>query len=278
LIKKMPPIIYNIPASMLDMYKGRSLVIRTHNLSELKKSLTPDVLKNLVNIQLLTLKDTALRNSHICDAPLDVMVSDPLSDLPRLYNYKQWVKKYPVRVSVPVVPGFIKIVKLSAALNFAVRLLPQQPGREQVEEMVQVLHFYLHQSTVSQPIEFFHTMLFAFFNDEAVNLWTILEENPLQSRYITDHGRETLSARLADIELPDDLSVFEVTVIKPLREKTLECNSCEFLANCDTYFKWPNREFRCDGVKSLLRMLQKAAAELKRDYAASADATEPKPL
>ena len=142
--------------------------------------------------------------------------------------------------------------------------------------MAQVLRFYLRQSTVSQPVEFFHTMLFAIFNDEPLNLWTVCEENPLQYRYITDQGRETISARFTDIKLPDDLNVFENTFIKRLRDEAPECNSCEFLANCDAYFKWPDREFRCNGVKMLFRMLQETAAELKRDYAASADAAEKK--
>ena len=263
---------------MIEMHRGRSLIVRTDNLSELNKSLTSEVLKNIVNIQLLTLQDTVLLNSHIYDAPLDLVVSDPMRDLPRLYNYKQWANKYPVQISVQAAPGFVKTVKLAAALNFAVRLLPGQPDSEQVKEIALLLNFYLHQSTVTQPIEFFHTMLFAFFNDEPLNMWTVLEENPLQYRYITDQGRETLSARFADIELPDDLNAFEVTMIKPLREEVPECRNCEFLANCDTYFKWPNREFRCDGVKMLLRTLKDVAAELKRDYAVSADATGKKTL
>jgi len=274
----MPLITYNIPASMIEMYRGRNQIVRTDNLSELEKSLTPEILKSIIYIQLLILTDTALLNSQIYDAPLDLVVSDPVRDLPRLYNYTQWADKHPVRISVPVVPGFVKTVKLAAALNFAVKLIPGQPGPQRVEEMAQVLNFYLRQSTVSQPVEFFHTMLFAFFNDKPLNLWSVCEENPLQYRYITNQGRETLSARFTDTEFPDDLNTFDKTFIKRLRDEAPECRDCEFLAYCDAYFKWPNWEFRCDGVKTLLRTLQKTAAELKRDYAASADAAEKKPL
>jgi hypothetical protein len=274
----MHPIIYNIPASMVKMHPGRNLIVRTDNLSESAKPLTPEDLKNIVYIQLLTLKDSALQNSQIYDAPLDLVVSDPVRDLTRLYNYTQWADKHPVRVSVPVAPGFVKTVKLAAALNFAVKLIPGQPGPQRVEEMAHVLNFYLRQSTVSQPVEFFHTMLFAFFNDKPLNLWTVCEENPFQYRYVTDQGRETISARFTDTELPDDLNTFDKTFIKRLCEEAPECRNCEFLANCEAYFKWPNRDFPCDDVKMLLRTLQEAAAELKRDYAASADATEKKML
>jgi len=274
----MPPIIYNIPASMIQMHRGRNLIVRTGNLSGLEKLLTPEVLKGVVYIQLLNLKDSVLINSQIYDAPLDLVVSDPVRDLPHLYNYKQWTNTYPVRISVPVIPGFVKIVKVAAALHFAVRMIPHQPGRKRVEEMMQVLNFYLRQSTVSQPIDFFHTMLFAFFNDQPLNLWSVLEENPLQYRYITDQGQETISARFADIEVPDNLDTFQETFIKRLLNEAPECRDCEFLANCDAYFKWPNREFQCGDVKMLFRTLRDAAAELKRDYAASTDATEPKQI
>ncbi|MDM8556830.1 hypothetical protein QUF75_19055 [Desulfococcaceae bacterium HSG7] len=274
----MPPITYNIPASMIEMYRGRNLIVRTDNLSELDKSLTPEALKNIVYIELLTLKDSALQNSQIYNTPLDLVVSDPVRDLPRLYNYTQWADKHPVRVSVPVAPGFVKTVKLATALNFAVKLIPGQPDSQRVEEMADVLNFYLRQSTVSQPVEFFHTMLFAFYNDNPLNLWTVCEENPFQYRYITDQGRETISARFTDTELPDDLNTFDKTFIKRLCDEASECLNCEFFANCEAYFKWPNRDFSCADVKMLLRTLQEAAAELKRDYAASTNATEKKPL
>ncbi len=274
----MLPLIYNIPAPMIETYKGRNLIVRTDDLSELNKSFTPEDLKNIVYIQLLTLKDTELLKSQVYGTPLDLVVSDPVRDLPRLYTYTQWAKTYPVRISVPVIPGFIKIVKLAAALNFAVNLIPGQPGPQRIEEMMQVLNFYLRQSTVSQPVEFFHTMLFAIFNDEPLNMWTVCEENPLQYRYITDQGQETISARFTGIKLPEDLNAFKDTFIKRLRDEAPECNNCEFLANCDAYFKWPNREFRCDGVRMLFKMLQETAAELKRDYVASADAMEKRSL
>ena len=47
--------------------------------------------------------------------------------------------------------------------------------------------------------------------------------------------------------------------------ETTECDGCEFLKPCGGYFKWPNREFKCEGVKTLFSKLSCAAEELRND-------------
>ncbi|WP_169247682.1 hypothetical protein, partial [Candidatus Competibacter phosphatis] len=69
---------------------------------------------------------------------------------------------HPTRVIVPVAPGFGKAVKVAVSLDFAVRLEVEQPEPALIEEMAAVLEFYLHQSTVAQPIEYFHGSLQGF--------------------------------------------------------------------------------------------------------------------
>jgi hypothetical protein len=44
-----------------------------------------------------------------------------------------------------------------------------------------------------------------------------------------------------------------------------ECASCEFFLNCGGYFKWPNRDFSCDGIKRIFHRLSRAALELHDD-------------
>lgn len=52
-----------------------------------------------------------------------------------------------MRVTVPVVPGFSKAVRLTVALQLAVKLEIGQPGRELIPELAEVLGLYLHQTT-----------------------------------------------------------------------------------------------------------------------------------
>jgi hypothetical protein len=168
---------------------------------------------------------------------------------------------------MPVVPDFSKAVKLAVSLNFAVKLEVTQPDQTLVKEMVGVLDFYLHHSTVAQPIEFFHSLLLAFYQENPVTLWAVQEEDPAFFRYITEQGEETISRRFAETKIKDDVGSFLENFNKELLTEKRECCQCEFFEHCGGYFKWPDREFSCDNVKTLLRTLQEAAGELKRDLA-----------
>lgn len=202
------------------------------------------------------------------DIPVDLVVHDPEMDLPLLYQCSPLLARHPVRVTVPVVPGFSKAVKLAVSLSFAVKLEVSQPDQSLLEELLQVAHSYLHQATVAQPIEYFHSLFMAFYRGDPVTLWAIQEEDPSHIRYITDEGKETLSRRFAEGDLKGEITSFVKTFKDELIAEEGECSSCEFLANCSGYFKWPHREYRCDGVKSLFRTLKDAAEELRGDLAA----------
>ena len=153
-------------------------------------------------------------------------------------------------------------------MNFAVKLAVTQPDPDVIQEMSEVLDYYLHRSTVSQPIEFFHSLLMAFMEEEPLNLWTIQEEDPALFRYITDQGEETISLRFAAADVGQNPSSFLETFITNLLAEKGECSACEFLKVCYGYFKWPHEDYSCNGVKALLRTVKHAAQELKQDLAA----------
>ena len=162
--------------------------------------------------------------------PLEILIADP-RDYLNLYGYTYLLDKHPVRIVIPVVTGFSKAVKLAVALNFAVKLEMRQPDEESLKEVNEVLDLYLHRSQVRQPIDFFHTTLASFLHNEPISLWEIAEEVP----------------------------------VVPATD--LECYECEFFNQCAGYFKWPNKTYRCDGVKSVFRTLANAAQEIRTDLA-----------
>jgi hypothetical protein len=156
---------------------------------------------------------------------------EDLVDYLNLYSFTYLLDTHPVRIVIPVVAGFSKAVKLAVALNFAVKLNMGQPDVELLKEVEEVLDFYLHRSQVRQPIDFFHTTLTSFFNDEPISLWEIVDEVP----------------------------------VVPATD--LECYECEFFNQCGGYFKWPDVTYGCDGVKSVFRTLANAAQEMRSDLA-----------
>ena len=262
-------IVYNIPATRIEAYRGRDLIVRSPDPSELLKKLVLGDLKRIACLQILGTGgsiDPLLRWGP--SIPVDLVVQDPEADLPLLYRYAPLPADRPVRVSVPVVPGFSKVVKLALSLNFAVKLEISQPEPALIEELLRVATLYLHQSTVSQPVEFIHSIFLGFYNRNPVTLWAIQEEDPDLFRYVTDLGEETLSRRFSGVELKYGVASFIKEFTAALLSEKQECGNCAFYESCAGYFKWPRREYRCDGVKALFRTLQTAAEELRADLAA----------
>ena len=194
--------------------------------------------------------------------PLDVLVRNPTVEYPFLYNFSKLLDKHPVRISISVKNGFVKAVRLALALGFSVKLEVGQPDASLIGELDEVLDLYLHRSEVSQPVEYFHSTFLSFFNrKQSSNLWSVQEEDPEQYRFISNEGVETVSPRFGELDWKE---------LKPTlaaQSTMTECDGCEFLEPCGGYFKWPNKEFDCEGVKALFSSLSLAAEELRNDLA-----------
>jgi len=261
-------IVYNIPLTMIEAYLEHNLVVRCHDPSMIVQRLAT---KDLERIQYLQIVGAggALEclNRWERPVPVDFVVQNPEAELPLLYGYSAISAEHPVRVSVSVVPGFSKVVKLALSLDFDVKLEPSQPEPALIEELLDVADLYLHQSTVSQPVEFIHSMFLAFYHREPISLWAVQEEDPSFMRYITDQGTETISRRFAGVKLNYDLTLFIEKFMEGLFNGGSECSGCEFLESCSGYFKWPRKEYRCDGVKAVFQKLQETAEELRADFA-----------
>ncbi len=265
----MDAVVYNIPVSMVKEYSDRNLIVRSHDPSAIVGALSMEDQPRVSYVQVLSLHSNLKPLTDWGQSiPVDLVAEDPEIDLPLLYDCSSLCNTHPVRVTVPVVPRFSKVVKLAVALNFAVKMEVSQPDAHLCEELSQVAHSYLHQTTIAQPIEYFHSLFVAFYGGNPANLWAIQEEDPSRFRYITDEGEETLSKRFAGCQSGGDVTSFLKRFRATLIAEEAECCSCEFLSTCSCYFKWPQRDYRCDGVKTLFGMLRDAAKELREDLAA----------
>jgi hypothetical protein len=259
-------IAYNIPASLVEAYRGRKMIVRAQESSELVAALSERDFDNLLYVRLLSLNADvdALANWGF-GAPVDITLSEPAAEFPKLYRHAKLLDKHPVRVSMPVTPGFSQAARVAAALNFAVRLEPAQPAPEVMAELFDVLDFFLHHPSVTRPMEYFHSALLAFYDQQSVTLWAIQEEDPAVVRYVTDDGVEIVSPRFAGAPPPGDIASFLDEFQRALLAERGQCYGCEFFENCGGYFKWPRRDYDCAGVKIVFRTLKEAAGELKRD-------------
>ena len=262
-------LVYNVPARHLKAYRGRNLIVRSATPREIIESLIYTDPARVRFIQLLsTPADTSELEAWGEGIPIDIVLKDPAAEFALLYNYTNLLDTHPVRVSIPVVPGFSKAVKLAVSLSFAVKLDMAQPDSFLIDELTEVLDLYLHRPNVRQPIEFFHTVLLSFYQQQPASLWEIAEEDPAQVRYVTDDGEVTISHRFAGAGLVAGLDDFVERYGQELLSERRECHDCDYFNRCGGYFKWPEKTYHCKDVKTLFLKLRSAADELKTDLAA----------
>ena len=210
------------------------------------------------------------------EVPLDVVLSDPASEFSDLYRLVDACAVRDIRVTMPAAPGFLKAVKLAAALRLPVRLLPGQPTAAALAELNEALELYLHGPMVEAPMEFFHTLLATMSGAEAESLWMILEEDPAVFLHYGANGRPRRT-RPGTFEAVTSPAEFVEHHFKSLVEQGAECTTCPWQQPCRGYFKWPDPTYSCEGVKQLFSIIQGAAHEIERDLAGepSEKATNP---
>lgn len=267
--RNMNDITYNIPTNLLSEYKDRQVIVRSYDPAEIVRTLSEATdLNNVQYVQLLAadVSPAALDifANWSCGVPLDIAVRNPGSEYPLLYNFAKLAAARPVRVSIAVKPGFKKAVKLALALHFAVRLDVGQPDEALVEELSEVLDFYLHSPNVQEPVEYFHSVFLAFYRDEEMNLRIIQEEDPEYFRFVDDNGAERISPRLGEIS-PESFAAGRLNENPSGKTSEHDCDSCEFSRVCGVFFKWTDAGYDCRGVKSIFGTLKAAAAELRKD-------------
>lgn len=189
------------------------------------------------------------------ELPLDVVLDDPAREYSALYRLVDVRMVRPVRVTIPAKPGFLKALRLAASIQIPVRLLPGQPDREMLTELMAAANFYLRDSMVEAPVEFFHSVLATFRGWGGGNLWDILEEIPAVFS-CRDHAGQVLHS-------PDLVE----THLARLVDAGAECAACRWQTLCAGYFKWPDPAYACSGVKEIFALLESAAEEITRDLA-----------
>jgi hypothetical protein len=268
-IDQLSAVTYNIPIHLFDSYRGRTIVVRSDKPSELVGYLSQANLENVVYVQLTSLRvDLDPLVTWAVDLPVDVLLENAAVEYPFLYNFSRLLDKHPIRISISVKKGFVNAVRLALALGFSVKLDVGQPDASLISELGEVLDHYLHRSEVSQPVEYFHSTFLSFFNrKKSPNLWSVQEEDPEQFRFISNEGVETVSRRFGEIGWQELKPILAAQRTESTLSENTECDGCEFLETCGGYFKWPNKEYDCKGVKTLFSRLNFAAEELRNDLA-----------
>ncbi|RYD29463.1 MAG: hypothetical protein EOP86_21705 [Verrucomicrobiaceae bacterium] len=256
-----------LPAAAAEAYTGGPFIVAVRTREEFLRWLT-DADSGAEALEVLELLSDSEAWGPAAQGrrpvPVDVVVSDPAREFSALYRLVDVSLARPVRVTIPAGrPGFMKAVKLAAALRLPIRLLPEQPDGEALAELMEMMHFYLHDPMVETPIEFFHSVLGYFRGFGTGTLWSILEQDPAFNSRRDAAGRP--------LQEPD----FVETHLAHLLQSGAECGPCPWRPVCAGYFKWPDAHYDCAGVKQLFSVLQKAADEIARDLSEAEIFTTP---
>lgn len=191
--------------------------------------------------------------------PLDVILHDPAKEYSALYRLVDVRNSRPLRVTISVRRGFMKALRLAVSLSIPVRLLPGQPGAELLAELSEAAEFYLRDSMVGVPVDYFHSVLAAFCQPEFGTLWDFLEQIP------------NLASDVDETQFLDPVEVYLAQILATGGE----CVTCRWQPICAGYFKYPDPTYDCAGVKQLFSTLEAAADEIKRDLAGAETYTSP---
>jgi len=189
------------------------------------------------------------------DIPLDVVLDDPATEFSSLYRLVDVRLARSVRLTMPAKPGLMKGLRMAASLNLAVRILPGQPDPATLEELGLAAEFYLHDSMVESPIEFFHSLLALFRGKAEGTLWSFLEQDPATYSHRDPDGKPLRPVDFVESHLA------------ALIESAAECESCRWQSACAGYFKSPDPSYDCAGVKQLLATIEEAANEIGSEIA-----------
>lgn len=252
-----------VPAAHIARFPGRAVILGTSDPAAPHALFGPIPPADLAFIRLTGLTGDLAALAHWgAGVPIDLLMQDPVAELPFLYRCTDLSTRHPVRITVPWRPGLARAVKLALSLGFAVRLHGHQPGPEALAEAQQALAEYLHNPTVAQPVEPFHGLLVSFLHHTPMQLWSLLERDPVQVCEIDEQGEP------APGQGPRSVAAWR----EGLLAAGAECRDCPYLSRCDGYFKWPQATYACTGVKRLLGAIEAAASGLRADLDAHAGA------
>ena len=269
----------SVPVHLVEQFRGHRMVVRSDDPRSFPNCLEGDCRQRIEYLQLTDLEaEPSPLVKWECVFPIDLVMTVPAREFSRLYAFSSLLDRGPVRVSIPVADGMENAVKLAASLHFSVRIIPGQPDRDEVTQLIRLMDFYLKNPIIAEPIEFFHSLFFAVVKGEAATLWEILEKDPTRYRFVTDEGRIDdslpcpISLPISSADTGAELKADTMKAAYLQRQEGVHwytaCIECTYFRWCRGFFKYPASDYSCTTVFPLFDHLFAGAAELKQDLSA----------
>lgn len=230
--------IYILPVKYASKYNN--IILQIENIEETAKFLKECSNLNIYYFQIITPSENwAELPQLIGDAPVDLLITNPAEEYPLLYHFSQFPN---LRCSISIKQNFFKAVKVASSLHFPIQL---NIGRQDIslKEMEEVLQFYLTSPSLTEPIEFFHSYLYACYHNikPKTTLWELHEAT---EQYKTVDEQCNIVARCTP--------------------KIVDCMHCMHFSFCQGYCKQYNQD--CSVMKSIFNQIVTASQELQQNF------------
>lgn len=206
-------------------------------------------------------------------------------DAPHLYTNTWLGDRFSLEVLMDVDNGLLQGVKTVTSAMVPVTMNLEEMSDS--AELMAVLNYYLHDTHVQVPVEFFHSMISSCLRGASVALSDFYPESPSQFLYVDESRRVTASARLARAgkffgTVAGGLKIDEASQLyKDLldRKKNLvlsgsECIACEGFDLCGGYLRFVDTDFDCDPFLEVFREIKAKAKEIADDLARAEELRE----
>jgi hypothetical protein len=258
--------IYKIPLSLSSSYSNEDVMVRGSDPAALVKAVSEDGNGRIKAVQLLSPgSGMELLNNLPQSMAIDVCLTGTLKDSRMIPVWRRLLKGMPVRLIVPVIPGFSDTLKQALRSGMRVGLVLDQPCDTAVEELKESFVFFTREPDVKEPVDLFYGLFRSFLTRSVESLWRIQEEHPSAYRYVTDLGEMTLSRRLGNSVNVLNLETILLDHKANLFLNKEECCTCHFFSHCEGYFKLPKDGYSCAAIKEFFALVWDTAAELRLD-------------
>jgi len=258
--------IYKVPLSLLSSYAGEDVVVRSSDAAALVKAVCEDRSGRIKAVQLLSpCNKVEVLGGLPQSMAIDLCLMNILQDNGMVSVWRKRLEDRPVRLIVPVIPGFSDTLKQALRSGIRVGLDIDQPSDAAVEELQESFTFFTREPDVKEPVDLFYGLFRSLLTRRVESLWLIQEEHPSGYRYVTDLGGMTLSRRLSNSGKVLNPETFFLDHKANLFLNKEECCACRYFSHCEGYFKLPREGYSCVAIKEFFALVWDVAAELRQD-------------
>lgn len=276
-------LILNVPAALPDPPASCRLVVRSATCSEIAVACR-QLGERVIGVEL---EGPAGDIASLFKLPIGLPLVWKLhpDDTPLVYSHTWLSDRFSLAVLVDTDKGLLSGLKIvtsatvPAIINVNVLSDPS--------ELMSSLHYYLHDTHLQVPLEFFHSLFLAKIGYRTASLTDVYPETPDKFLYLDESGRVTASSRLARagmffgtmqgglrLETESELYKKLLDLKRHLFISGSPCVSCESFEMCGGYLRLIDVTYDCTPFLEVFMEIRAKAKELSEDLSRASQTPE----